>query len=247
MSSANALGRSQVVEKDRHFSTSEKKLPAKFRYGKFMASAGSFGWIVAQGASVRVSFDLIPTDALDYLRRKAFWISGVENQELLNSIRSGLTAAIQEGKSLREFVLEIRSLFEGKEVPFRADTVFRTNIFSAYSVGQLEQVSGMTDRFPMWRYSAVKDGRTRASHRALDGKVFRVGEGPMPPIDFNCRCTAIFLHQSEVARLGIEPDTVNLPPEIKQFDVRAEFERWLRQRVEQMDPRLREAVEEALV
>ena len=38
-----------------------------------------------------------------------------------------------------------------------------------------------------YRYTAVLDTRTSAICRALDGKVFAHGKGPLPPQHFNCR------------------------------------------------------------
>jgi len=40
-----------------------------------------------------------------------------------------------------------------------------------------------------YRYMAVLDTKTSAICRALDGRVFEFGEGPLPPQHFNCRST----------------------------------------------------------
>lgn len=41
------------------------------------------------------------------------------------------------------------------------------------------------------QFVATLDSRTTPQCRALDGKVFPVGEGPRPPIHFNCRSTTV--------------------------------------------------------
>jgi len=258
---ADSLGRSQLVEKDRLYSHEQKRASAKLVAGKYVISGNSLSWYAGQDPSLRISFDLIPREAVEFLRRRAFWISGMKNQEILDAIQGRLEAALKEGRSYRDFQREVSPLLDtlglsGPE-PARMQTVFRTNIFSAYTVGQMEQVVGMHDRFPLWRYVAIKDDRTRPSHRALDGQVFRVGEGPIPPIDFNCRCTMQFLHQFEVERE--QPPIVEDPEallrklqaqfgggEIQQFDIKREFEEWLRRKMEGLDKRIVHAVSERL-
>ncbi|WP_246408080.1 phage head morphogenesis protein [Neisseria musculi] len=45
---------------------------------------------------------------------------------------------------------------------------------------------------PYWEYAAIKDGRTRESHRLLHGKVYAatdpVWDTRYPPLDYRCRC-----------------------------------------------------------
>ena len=41
------------------------------------------------------------------------------------------------------------------------------------------------------RYTAILDGRTTARCRALDGKLYTIGEGPHPPLHFRCRSMRI--------------------------------------------------------
>lgn len=54
-----------------------------------------------------------------------------------------------------------------------------------------------------YRYIATLDSRTSAICRALDGKEFDYGKGPVPPQHFNCRSTTVPLIDYE--RLGIDP------------------------------------------
>jgi len=80
----------------------------------------------------------------------------------------------------------------------------------AYSGGQIAALESIKDDFPYWQYSAVNDTRTRPSHRALHGKIFRTGDYRFfPPIGFNCRCSAIPLSKTKAASLGItEPSPI---------------------------------------
>ena len=256
ISSADALGRSFVIQKDRHFSALHHRRSARYNFGKFVVSAAGMNWFVCQNEAVRISFDLVPQAALDYMREKSFWIAGVENQDVLDAIQAKLEEALEAGITYDEFKTRVKDVLNAlglsDETPYRLDTIFRTNIFSAYTMGQLEQVQGLQDRFPLWRYLAIIDSRTRPLHRDLNGKIFRQGEGPIPPIDFNCRCTMQMLHQFEIERGGL---VVTPAGELKailhgskpiSFDQKRDFNRWLDQKKAGLDAGIRSAIENAL-
>ncbi|MFN0157614.1 MAG: phage minor head protein, partial [Bacteroidota bacterium] len=190
---------------------------------------------------------VVPEEAVNYLRRKSFWISGVENDRTLKAIQRRLAEAAQKGKTYQEFLDELSDLLDEAGLLYRAQTVFRTNLYTAYTIGQLEQVNQMRDRFPLWRYLAILDSATRPEHAALNDQVFRVGEGPLPPIDYNCRCTAQYLHTYEVDANRIEPSAVS--PTFnsgRRFDSKSAFDTWLGNRQAEMDGGIRLYVEEQL-
>jgi SPP1 gp7 family putative phage head morphogenesis protein len=205
------------------------------------------GWFNGFAAKdVNISFDLTPKDVVDYLRRKVFWISGIENDELLKVIQNRVTEAARTGQSYQQFLDETEKYFE--EMPnSRPQTVFRVNLYSAYSMAQLDQVDQMRGRFPMWRYVAILDSVTRPAHAALNGKIFRAGEGPFPPIDFNCRCTGQYLHTYQVDSERIQPSLdVSLPDHVQHFNTRADFELYLSTRRAGMNPGIRDQVQRDL-
>jgi SPP1 gp7 family putative phage head morphogenesis protein len=185
-----------------------------------------------------VAFDLIPEEALKFLREKSLTIAGVEYKELLNEVRDTIVQGIKEGIPFDELKDQVNTLFESYGVtplnPAHLETVFRTNLFTSYAVGQLEQAQSMADRFPLWRYSAIKDSRTRPDHLALDGEIFRVGEGPVPPIDYNCRCTAIYLHVSQTE--SVEPTDWEGDPDFVRFTSRKSWEKWRDSKREVLTP-----------
>ena len=247
MSTEDALGRSHVVDKDIFYSIRGRMSAAKIIVDGISLTGNQVGWFDGFAAKdVNISFDLTPQEVVDYLRTKSFWISGVENDEVLKAIQDRITAAANEGKTYQQFLDETIQYF--KDLPAaRPQTVFRTNLYSAYSIGQLEQVNGMQDRFPMWRYVAIMDSATRPSHAALNGMIFPAGEGPFPPIDYNCRCTGQFLHTYEVDSRRLKPSTdVNLPDGVRRFDTRGAFEAWLAKKQSGMDPSIRSQVESDL-
>lgn len=248
MATIDATGRSFVVEKDRFFSQGAHRSPAAFRMSDIMIDYLDLGWFVCADNVVKISFDLIPQAAVEYLRKKSLTISGIENDELLKALQVKLVQAAEQGKTYTEFEAEADQIFTTFGVePLSArhiQTVFRTNLYSAYSIGQLEQVTLMKESFPLWRYVAILDSATRPEHRALNGKIFRVGEGPYPPIDYNCRCSAQHLHELEVGEQNLKPsDSPNVPSNIRRFDVHSDFDRWAAGKKQGMNSGIREALE----
>jgi SPP1 gp7 family putative phage head morphogenesis protein len=253
MVTMNALGRSFVVQKDRHFSSLQKQQSAKFAVGKYFASAVGMNWFAAQDSNVRVTFDLVPQEVLRYLQQKGLRIAGVENQEILDAVKRKLVESLERGLSYNDFKRDVRIAIDSigytGDQPFRLHTVYTTNMYSAYTIGQLEQVNEVRDRFPMWRYVAILDNRTAPLDRRLNGRIFRVGEGPIPPIHFNCRCTTQPIHIYEAERDSLQPvggDELNGLLEGKsiiRFDNEAEFQRWYTEKLAGLDPRIKNIVQ----
>lgn len=63
------------------------------------------------------------------------------------------------------------------------------------------------DTFPYWRYDTMGDERVRASHEALDGKIFSMSDAQArkltPPLEFGCRCTRTALRKDEVNKKDV--------------------------------------------
>jgi SPP1 gp7 family putative phage head morphogenesis protein len=155
---------------------------------------------------------------------KAFTVAGVMKVDVLQDVRQALSGALKNGTTFEDFKKQISPVLErkgwlgkgmivddatgeieGKRLtPRRLDTIFRTNMQSAYMAGryatQLEQV----DTHPYWEYVAVLDSRTRPAHRALSGAVYRYDD-PFwqtfyPPNGYRCRCRVRTRTQSYVEK-----------------------------------------------
>ena len=91
--------------------------------------------------------------------------------------------------------------------PRRLATIYQTNMQSAYMAGRMAAALETTNTHPYWMYIAVNDSRTRPSHRALHGKVFRwddpIWQHILPPNGYNCRCRFIALTAAAVKRRGL--------------------------------------------
>jgi SPP1 gp7 family putative phage head morphogenesis protein len=77
----------------------------------------------------------------------------------------------------------------------------RTSINQVANAASQQVYEANQDITKKYRYIATLDTRTSAICRALDGREFEYGKGPMPPQHFNCRSTTVPI---------IDPDI--LPP-----------------------------------
>lgn len=168
-------------------------------------------------------------DMQDEAHAVEFAVAGITKLDVLSDIQNSLTRSLTEGMSFRQFQDELEPLLQrkgwlgrglvadddgvlqGKKLmPYRLDTIFRTNIQSAYAAGRYQQqMRNVADR-PYWEYNAVMDSRTRPTHAALNGRVFRwddpIWQTIYPPNGYNCRCWVRALTEAQMKNhpLGVE-------------------------------------------
>lgn len=162
-------------------------------------------------------FDLPPAEAIDYFKAKkvvskkvfnelskeaqqsAFTVSGVYREDVLQGLKSELVTALKEGSTQQETIKRFKDILStGKHQElgeFHLETVFRTNMSTAYSTGRRRGLEEITDAFPFWEYHTVGDDRVRPAHAALNGITLRFDNAfwntHFPRWDFNCRCLVI--------------------------------------------------------
>jgi SPP1 gp7 family putative phage head morphogenesis protein len=183
---------------------------------------------------------------LDDAHNQAFTVAKAMRLDLLSDIRAALETALQQGQTLKQFTANLTPVLQaqgwwGKQVivdsqgvgelvqlgsPRRLKTIYQTNLQSAYMAGRKAAMEDTADTHPYWMYTGIQDGNTRASHRALIGKVFRhddpIWSAIFPPNGFNCRCRVTALTEAAVRRRGLSvqssagrtwADTVELGPD----------------------------------
>ena len=167
-------------------------------------------------------------EMLDQAHDQAFTVAKAMNLDLLSDIRGALETALQDGQTLTQFIKALQPTLEsqgwwGKQVivdsnggaemvqlgsPRRLKTIYQTNLQSAYMAGRKASMEETTDTHPYWMYIAILDGKTRPSHRALHGQVFRhddpIWAAIFPPNGFNCRCRVVALSEAAVKRRGLK-------------------------------------------
>lgn len=145
----------------------------------------------------------------DIEKLRAFTASNIEQIRELQKIYDVIDESISKGISLKKAKENILSQVPISEM--QAETILRTNIFSAYSAGRYSDVQASKKTRPYLRYSAVEDERTRPSHLAIHGKIYPVDDPfwsvNFPPNGYNCRCDIISLSERQVQKSGLKVET----------------------------------------
>lgn len=162
-------------------------------------------------------------EMLNDAHARAFTVAKATRAEVLDTIRWATEKAMSEGQSERDFIKNLEPKLKelgwwGKAVDEngntvqlgsvrRLKTIFRTNKSAAYHAGRYMEQMANSDEQPYWQYVAVKDSRTRASHLALDGKVYRfddpIWNTMYPPNDWGCRCRVRALSEFRLKKNGL--------------------------------------------
>lgn len=149
-------------------------------------------------------------------RVKAFVVGGMAKGDMLQAMHDSIGNALATGQSMKAWKKDVRQLFDDKGwnqlQGFRLENIFRTNIQTAYSVGRYRQMMDASESRPYWRYSAINDSRTRASHSALHGRVVRADDSFWdtfyPPNGYRCRCTVTSLSERDLERKGYKVESI---------------------------------------
>ncbi|MGD9599916.1 MAG: phage minor head protein [Steroidobacteraceae bacterium] len=187
----------------------------------------AIGYFQAKGLTPTFSY----ADMLGEANDHAFTVAKMMDVDLLGQVRASLDSALANGTPFKEWAdqllpsLQSAGWWGRKEVldpltgqvvvaqlgsPWRLETIFRTNMQSAYAAGQWKEINAQADLAPFLMYDAVDDFRTREQHRLWDRKVLPVAspwwKTHYPPNGWNCRCGVIQLDATEVKRLGLQVD-----------------------------------------
>lgn len=142
-----------------------------------------------------------------YDEQHGFALARTSSQKLTQQIQK------QIGKSLGEVTdvnLQTRIIQGmGDFTRAYAETVYRTNVNTAFNNGRFEMASDpdVVDVVPAMEYRAVGDVDTRDNHQAAHGFVARTND-PIwrfmkPPFGYNCRCVVRTVDRFELERRGL--------------------------------------------
>jgi len=163
---------------------------------------------------------------------QAFTVAKMMDVDLLAQVRQSLDDTLATGTTFRDWQADLEPMLRkagwwgesvmpdpltGKMVNAqlgsarRLQTIFRTNLQTAYAAGQWRQIVEQSQIAPYLMYDAVDDLRTRPAHREWDGKILPVDspwwKSHMPPNGWNCRCGVIQLDAEQVESMGLSPST----------------------------------------
>ena len=153
--------------------------------------------------------------ATSYFKFQAFTTALVHDERIRTRIKATIAGNIKRGESAQAFYKAIDKVWReaGFDNPKQLSNSYQTNFALAYGAGQQANIILHQNDFPYWQYSAVNDSRTRPSHKALHGKIFKANDHTFfPPLGFRCRCTAIPLTEEQVGQM---PQHDILTPEEK--------------------------------
>lgn len=186
-----------------------------------------------QGKGLRISGSW--RDVRDAEHARAFTVANVAKADVLADIHTELLRTLRRGGTLAQFKADLIPRLQARgwwghdytaeqlqragridaatgEVrkglnAFRLKTIFQTNMQSAYMAGRYRELKEQASTRPYWQYVAVLDARTRPSHEALHGKVFRwddpIWKAIFPPNGYNCRCSVRALSERDLQRRGL--------------------------------------------
>lgn len=161
----------------------------------------------------------------------SFTVAKMMDMDLLADVKASLEEALESGTVYREWAdnmipqLQAKGWWGRKAVldpltgqtvvaqlgsPARLQTIFRTNMASAYAAGHWDMIEDQAEDAPFLLYDAIDDYRTRPAHKAWDGKVYPITDKfwktHTPPCGWNCRCTVIQLDEADLEDLGLKPE-----------------------------------------
>lgn len=170
-------------------------------------------------------------DTLAEAHARAFTVARVTRTDLLADIHGAVAQALREGKTERWFqqtltpVLQERGWWGKEEIevkpgetrevqlgsPRRLGLIYRQNVQSALLAGRYDDFIRRSDTHPYWQYIAVLDARTRPTHRAFSGRIYRwndpIWNTHWPPLGFNCRCRVRAYTEAQIQRRGLAVDS----------------------------------------
>lgn len=145
-------------------------------------------------------------------RRRGFTVGAVSQADLVQDVFDAIDSALVAGTSFDDFKAEIggklADAWGGEDAP-RVETIFRTNVLSAYSEGRHEIFSSpaVKETRPVWRFDAIEDDRIDEDCEAADGTVLPADDPwwstHLPPLHFNCRCSFTALTPEEADEEGM--------------------------------------------
>ncbi len=149
----------------------------------------------------------------DEQKTRAFAVAGLAKGDLLDAVRDSLGDALRGGQTFEGWKKGVAKLGLAKLgfSDVRLETIFRTNLQSAYQAGRYAQMRRAAEDRPYWRYTAVNDSRTRPTHRGLHGQVYPADHEfwstYYPPNGYRCRCSVQSLSASQVEARGYDVQT----------------------------------------
>lgn len=124
-------------------------------------------------------------------RARAFTVARLQDMAVMRDMRDAVVKAIDGGESFADFRASIERIMAERgwtgTDPWHQEIIYKTNVDTAYSAGRWDQAREAGIRY--WRYLPSIADNPREEHKQFYDQVYPLGEGPMPPLDFGCKCS----------------------------------------------------------
>lgn len=120
-----------------------------------------------------------------------------KGDQIVKTIQQGVIA----GQTNQEIIKGMSAIVD-TSMADGLKALVRTVTNHVSSVSREEVLKNNEDIIEGYEWVSVLDGRTTPECQALDGQIFGVGEGPIPPIHWNCRSTRIPVVKKEYSFVG---------------------------------------------
>jgi SPP1 gp7 family putative phage head morphogenesis protein len=146
-------------------------------------------------------------------KRRAFTVAGVAELDTVADVWRGIDKAVASGTTFEDFKADVGAKLEkawGGDDPWRLETIFRTNVQSAYGAGRWKAVTDpdVLESRPFLRFDAILDGRETPICRECDGTILPASHAwwndHVVPLHFNCRSAILSLTADEIDEYGGE-------------------------------------------
>jgi SPP1 gp7 family putative phage head morphogenesis protein len=178
---------------------------------------------------LKTSFSYADVTAQEH--KVAFTVAKMMDVDLVADVKASLDAAIESGMVYRDWADQMIPMLQSKGwwgrkavldpltgqtivaqlgSPSRLQTIFRTNMASAYANGHWDQIEAQAEDAPYLLYDAIDDYRTRPLHAAWNGTVLPITNkwwrAHTPPCGYACRCSVIQLDADDIEDMGLTVD-----------------------------------------
>lgn len=165
--------------------------------------------------------------------QRAFTVARTAGYDVLADIKQALIDALENGESYKKFLDNLQPTLQAKgwwgkaidketgEIiksyegssrpvelgsPWRLALIYAQNLQTALMAGRYREMMLATVTHPFWQYVAILDTRTRPSHRAMNGRIFKYDDPvwavAYPPNGWRCRCRVRPMSAASVRRSG---------------------------------------------
>ena len=144
------------------------------------------------------AFQIVDTDALDFLANYTTTLAGDVNRETTDGIMRTIRGAIATGKGVDDIVRDLGEVVKDKEsfrnagskvfskAQYRMEVIARTEVLRAHNLGKLKFHQAVGIQRLEW--FTMGDERMCPTCGSLDGKQFPIDEFPAQPAHPQCRC-----------------------------------------------------------